>query len=504
MTDRNSVTPSPVPTVSTVERPLLSSQTPPRDSSLNAQQAQRPRQPQQQYTPEQIRAIREQRLREMTPEQRRQLEEEWRMQQARAPTDAEELKYYVEQIYHIVKPVIACIILSVFWVKTSLNGSDFRPVQSGFAVYNEESSASTEDRLAGSLLNAAIIIGVIIAATVLFVVMFKYGCRWFLYLYLFASVVLLLGFIGFLLLLNLIQVYSVPVDYITIMFALWNFAAGGVAVIFWRGNLWIQQAYLVVMSSMMAFSLNGLQAWTTWLLLGALAIWDLVAVLCPYGPLRILVNTAREENREIPALLYSVTMVWVGMADDSSIGGKSKKSKRGSEGSSPIPMSDIRAQAQEDGETLPGEPMKEPPSGIKQAESKAPLLEEKESDPEPPRSDTQQAARPAAAAAPQNPNNEEQQEEEDDEKSGLKLGLGDFIFYSVLIARCSMEDWVTTIACFIAVMAGLNATIFLLAIYKKALPALPISIAFGILFYFISSFLLSPFVQQLFLDGVII
>ena len=44
-------------------------------------------------------------------------------------------------------------------------------------------------------------------------------------------------------------------------------------------------------------------------------------------------------------------------------------------------------------------------------------------------------------------------------------------------------------------MTGLNMTIFLLAIYQKALPALPISIAFGILFYFVSAMTLSPFVN---------
>jgi hypothetical protein len=32
---------------------------------------------------------------------------------------------------------------------------------------------------------------------------------------------------------------------------------------------------------------------------------DLIAVLCPFGPLRILVESSRNDKREIPALLYS-------------------------------------------------------------------------------------------------------------------------------------------------------------------------------------------------------
>lgn len=89
------------------------------------------------------------------------------------------------------------------------------------------------------------------------------------------------------------------------------------------------------------------------------------------------------------------------------------------------------------------------------------------------------------------------------ERNGLKLGLGDFVFYSVLVARAAMYDWITTVCCTIAVLTGLTATIFLLAIYKKALPALPISIAFGILFYFVAKTVLVPYICELVVFGMI-
>lgn len=40
---------------------------------------------------------------------------------------ADDLKFYMQQIYFIIKPVVACIILSIFWVKVAFSGgSDYR------------------------------------------------------------------------------------------------------------------------------------------------------------------------------------------------------------------------------------------------------------------------------------------------------------------------------------------------------------------------------------------
>lgn len=39
-----------------------------------------------------------------------------------------------------------------------------------------------------------------------------------------------------------------------------------------------------------------------------------MAVLCPFGPLRLLIESSRTQEKEVPALLYSVNAVWFMMA----------------------------------------------------------------------------------------------------------------------------------------------------------------------------------------------
>lgn len=42
---------------------------------------------------------------------------------------------------------------------------------------------------------------------------------------------------------------------------------------------------------------------------------DLIAVLCPFGPLKLLIESSKSQQREVPALLYSVNAIWLMMAN---------------------------------------------------------------------------------------------------------------------------------------------------------------------------------------------
>ena len=84
----------------------------------------------------------------------------------------------------------------------------------------------------------------------------------------------------------LVQALSNPIDCITFGIVLFNFSVVGVLSVF-MGNVPVilTQGYLVLIGMLVAYWFTMLPEWTTWVLLVAMAINDVVAVLIPGGPL---------------------------------------------------------------------------------------------------------------------------------------------------------------------------------------------------------------------------
>lgn len=112
-----------------------------------------------------------------------------------------------------------------------------------------------------------------------------------------------------------------------------------------------------------------------------------------------------------------------------------------------------------------------------------------------------QAVRPEVPPRPEIPpacqqQQQEEEEEYEDDDGTIKLGLGDFVFYSLLCARAALVSFTTFIAVFVVVLFGLATTLVLLAVYRAALPALPISIFLGLAFFFATDAVIVPFVND--------
>lgn len=420
-----------------------------------------------------------------------------------------------------------------------------------YQVWKIDEDEGMWTNVAMSLANGLVMVSVICLMTFVIVLLYKYECMIFLIGYMMFCSTSLLGFLGGHMWWVAIQIYHLPIDKLSYFLGLWNFATVGVLAVFYGKVVpkFVTQGYLIATSVILAWHLDYFDEYTTWALLFMLALYDLCAVLTPCGPLKALVNLmSRDDAPEMPGLLYEAELPPEARrpggsrnsrprTDDDHSGVWSNRSAAQNPANILIPLAVARVY------NLPVIAL--PPQSeiiMRQrsanASGNAPLLEDNYNDgphiPDDPNPD--QLLADVEVKLPENggriekirrngktmfmerdrhgtpkrvlwvdrqgrvfAESSEQGEEEDNDKNTIRLGLGDFIFYSVLVAKAAQHSYTTFVACCLVILAGLGGTLVLLSVYHHALPALPISITLGIFFYFITRIFVEPYIEAVML-----
>uniref|UniRef100_A0A6G1SMW6 Presenilin n=1 Tax=Aceria tosichella TaxID=561515 RepID=A0A6G1SMW6_9ACAR len=240
------------------------------------------------------------------------------MEQARSHSDSSSttsghLRSGAKNVIGLFIPVSLCMLIVVGTMK-ALNSYRFssQTVIWYAQVMFTDQTVDTGTRVWQSFANALIMLVLIMVMTTVLILLYKFRCYRTIHGWLMLSSLMLLFIFAIMYIAEILRVYNIPMDIYTLMIFIWNFGVVGMICIHWKGPLLLQQAYLITMSALLALLfIRSLPDWTTWTVLVIVSIWDLVAVLCPRGPLGIHVEIAQERGDAIfPALVYSSTMMW--------------------------------------------------------------------------------------------------------------------------------------------------------------------------------------------------
>lgn len=175
----------------------------------------------------------------------------------------------------------------------------------------EECGSSGDDgeKLGGALLNVLIVMVILITMT--FALVYCYKKKWYRLMdgFLALSTFMIAGLIFYYYLVELLWATNTVMSWPTLVFIIHQFCWGGMFAIHWKAPLRVRQFYLVAVSVLMALVfVKFLPEWTTWILLAVVACYDLVAVLCPFGPLNMLIKEVQGTSFDLPQAPPSLSL----------------------------------------------------------------------------------------------------------------------------------------------------------------------------------------------------
>ncbi|KAJ6253686.1 presenilin [Anaeramoeba flamelloides] len=382
--------------------------------------------------------------------------------QARLPSPKPEVivnKFEEEakRIFHILIPVTLSLILSIFLCLIYYHLPSTEQARQYITVAIDVQDSTTDSTFFGkrnsfkrSIIMAASLVFSLVLATGL-LVLFLY-CGWYklLKLWLLFSVVFIMMIVP-LKFNELMLSFNIEIDYLTFAILSWNWLAVGVIAFFWKSPAFVQRAYLVIFCVSFGNIIGSLNETFCLIVVGLVSIYDLISVCWDKGLLNLLIKISRERNKSIPALVYISFAFYVFLAsNEDEMESQKQKEKRKKKARKEM----LKQKKQRRKKRL--EIQKNNAEILRQVQNSKESVNKKQ--------------------------------------QGIKLGAGDFVFYSALITRVSfLREPIPIITTAFAILFGLVITLAILIKYKKPVPALPIPILLGVSSYFISKYMLSDY-----------
>ena len=381
------------------------------------------------------------------------------------------LEFYSRKIVKIAVPVIITLILDAILIRIIEETSGSAQLNRNFVDTMSRSDSGMS--VSTSIWTAVILIVNILVVTAILLLLYYYGCMKIIFGWLILAVILLLSMYVLVAFGNIPEIMNIPVDYISLVIFLGNLCAVGVMSIFWRAPKIVTQLYMILISILTSLVFRYLPDWTVWVLLLLLVVYDACVVLCPGGLLNLLLKKSEERGDAIPALIYSTAAYY--WHEKSCSGSGDGAGNAGNEDENQENV----VEEEEETHEHPAATQNPAPVAAEAttAKPKAPLnpINETLLDDEP-------------VEDPENPQDKDKKKKMSNrENDGIKLGLGDFVFYGILITRAARIGWDITVLCIFAVILGLSLTLVVLALFERPLPALPFSLILGIIFFIIGT-----------------
>ncbi|KAL3218036.1 hypothetical protein MRX96_050891 [Rhipicephalus microplus] len=235
-----------------------------------------------------------------------------------AEMDADDVRHLLLQLYdHLMRQVITLItavsicMLSVSVLTRMLRESRNENQQLGVWGFPDSAGAETVV-LMNSFENAFSFHMMIVIVNCALVFLYKGGYYSIIQAWMVSGSGALLFLTGYYYMGRVATYFNAPMDYVTCSFVIWNVGATGITALYRDGPFLMKQGFLVYISVLLAVTLEeSFPEWTSWILLVLVSAWDIFAVLCVLGPLRILLETAKERDEPLfPALVFSTSSAW--------------------------------------------------------------------------------------------------------------------------------------------------------------------------------------------------